>query len=537
MSSMNSSPCTTISSSSSGMENGTFNFSPMGASPETIEDYDSPNSEKQSLMALMGAHLNGFNALPILDEEQKQRAIQLQNLLFLANSHLFNKSYEDNMDTEMTGSEDSMGSYARLLADIDVEISRSEKLSPSENDNFPVSKHQQKCTICRIEDATVFHFGVDVCTGCRAFFRRSVAQQKTYRCLNSRLCGNNTLVPNRRVCKYCRFQRCIDAGMLKSKEQLQMQRMDTNGTVMVVNGDTSLCHLAMPLNPTVFVPSREYSTSVNPSNNIVEQFVLFRRRITYERLQSHYKEPQASRPRGMMHHIALGLKEFDLMSKVLDRMQPYDNFSAEDREILWAEYSVCWTVSENCWATIRNGGHYTKRCYHVDGSYVQLDDEGARRHWRALNYLIPEENRYATFEALLHMLLAIGISFNSNLFPEIAKASLSEEEISALLLLVFTRHEVIGTVSESAAKALSDLRQKSLSNLAQHINSSGRDVGERMGQIIFLISSFQDHVHLLKQTIKLIRAATCPSTQAFPIEYMNLLDSAEKRMRKLTIDP
>lgn len=71
-----------------------------------------------------------------------------------------------------------------------------------------------------------------------------------------------------------------------------MQRMDMNGNVMVVNGDTSLNQLAMPLNPTVFVPNREYSTSANPSNNIVEQFVLFRRRITYERLQSHYKEPQ-----------------------------------------------------------------------------------------------------------------------------------------------------------------------------------------------------------------------------------------------------
>ncbi|KAI1711077.1 zinc finger, c4 type (two domains) domain-containing protein [Ditylenchus destructor] len=529
---MNSSPCTTISSSSSGMENGTFNFSPMEASPETIEDYDSPNSEKQSLIALMGAHLNGFQQLPMLDDEQKQRAIQLQNLLFLANSQLFNKNYEDNLDNEMSGSEDSMGSYARLLADIDAEISRGQKLSPSENENFHVSKHQQKCTICRIEDATVFHFGVDVCTGCRAFFRRSVAQQKTYRCLNSRLCGNNT-------CMLLLCEAALQSYFSSTKsqeEQLQMQRMDMNGNVMVVNGDTSLNQLAMPLNPTVFVPNREYSTSANPSNNIVEQFVLFRRRITYERLQSHYKEPQASRPRGMMHHIALGLKEFDLMSKVLDRMQPYDSFSAGDREILWAEYSVCWTVSENCWATIRNGGHYTKRCYHVDGSYVQLDDEGARRHWRSLNYLLPEENRYATFEALLHILLAIGISFNSNLFPEIAKASLSEEEVSALLLLVFTRHEVIGTVSESAAKALSDLRQKSLSNLAQHINSSGRDVGERMGQIIFLISSFQDHVHLLKQTIKLIRAATSPSTQAFPTEYINLLDSAEKRMRKLSID-
>lgn len=48
-----------------------------------------------------------------------------------------------------------------------------------------------ECAICRIEAASVFYLKVGVCTGCRAFFRRSIKQKKQYRCLNGRLCCQN----------------------------------------------------------------------------------------------------------------------------------------------------------------------------------------------------------------------------------------------------------------------------------------------------------------------------------------------------------
>lgn len=47
------------------------------------------------------------------------------------------------------------------------------------------------CTICRLQMSTITYFNVPVCSGCRAFFRRSVKNGKKYHCLNSRLCGKN----------------------------------------------------------------------------------------------------------------------------------------------------------------------------------------------------------------------------------------------------------------------------------------------------------------------------------------------------------
>uniref|UniRef100_A0A915EKF3 Uncharacterized protein n=1 Tax=Ditylenchus dipsaci TaxID=166011 RepID=A0A915EKF3_9BILA len=89
-------------------------------------------------------------------------------------------------------------------------------------------------------------------------------------------------------------------------------------------------------------------------------------------------------------------------------------------------------------------------------------------------------------------------------------------------------------VSEAGAQVLINLREKTLRNLAQHISSSGRSVSERMGQIILLISNFQSHSNLMKQTIKLIRSVTQPNA-IFPRSYTDTLDSAYERIQKLSL--
>uniref|UniRef100_A0A915EMC2 Nuclear receptor domain-containing protein n=1 Tax=Ditylenchus dipsaci TaxID=166011 RepID=A0A915EMC2_9BILA len=216
---------------------------------------------------------------------------------------------------------------------------------------------------------------------------------------------------NRRVCKYCRFQRCVEAGMLKSKEQMELQRTDNGTATTVANTSYNSSSSSMGLvctssshnihvHPSTFVGAREYTVSANLVSNIVEQFVLCRRKMVYERLQSHYKDPLAARERGMTHHIDLGLREFDLLTKILNQMAPFNVFTHQDKVTLLAEYSVVWTASENVWSTIRNGGHFTKRCYHVDGSFVSLDEDGTRRHFRKLFDLIGGDNRIAIFEAI-----------------------------------------------------------------------------------------------------------------------------------------
>lgn len=72
------------------------------------------------------------------------------------------------------------------------------------------SKSEAKdCMVCS-RPATGFHYNVAACEGCKGFFRRVVALNKTYQCLGT---GNCPKVTERTGCKACRIARCKAAGM------------------------------------------------------------------------------------------------------------------------------------------------------------------------------------------------------------------------------------------------------------------------------------------------------------------------------------
>jgi hypothetical protein len=74
----------------------------------------------------------------------------------------------------------------------------------------------------------------------------------------------------------------------------------------------------------------------------------------------------------------------------------------------------------------------------------------------------------------------------------LAKAQLDETEMSALLLFLYTRPACMEIVHDEKSKQyLRWLRNQTLVSLAEHLRKGGRNVEERMGQIIFLTSDFQ----------------------------------------------
>lgn len=68
------------------------------------------------------------------------------------------------------------------------------------------------CDICS-DTASGVYFGVVACHGCRAFFRRTVANgdAERFRCQNTSKCVVNKNVRN--ACRRCRFDKCLQAGM------------------------------------------------------------------------------------------------------------------------------------------------------------------------------------------------------------------------------------------------------------------------------------------------------------------------------------
>ncbi|GMT22588.1 hypothetical protein PFISCL1PPCAC_13885, partial [Pristionchus fissidentatus] len=69
------------------------------------------------------------------------------------------------------------------------------------------------CIVCG-GGATGYHYEAPSCTSCKTFFRRTVLQQRVFTsCFKNGACSSTGKQKATRQCRYCRFEKCIDAGM------------------------------------------------------------------------------------------------------------------------------------------------------------------------------------------------------------------------------------------------------------------------------------------------------------------------------------
>ena len=67
-----------------------------------------------------------------------------------------------------------------------------------------------ECVVCR-DKSSGKHYGQLTCEGCKSFFKRSVRRNLSYACRVARDCPVD--LQHRNQCQFCRFKKCIKAGM------------------------------------------------------------------------------------------------------------------------------------------------------------------------------------------------------------------------------------------------------------------------------------------------------------------------------------
>ncbi|KAK0421378.1 hypothetical protein QR680_015207 [Steinernema hermaphroditum] len=77
-----------------------------------------------------------------------------------------------------------------------------------------------KCLICS-SHASGFHFDAQSCSACAAFFRRTVVLKKAYQCTNKEFPNQCNINYKSKLCRACRFRRCLESGMDRNSVQPQ----------------------------------------------------------------------------------------------------------------------------------------------------------------------------------------------------------------------------------------------------------------------------------------------------------------------------
>ncbi|PZC87402.1 hypothetical protein B5X24_HaOG216554 [Helicoverpa armigera] len=96
-------------------------------------------------------------------------------------------------------------------------------MSPENNKICKINTAQ--CPICK-DFVSGIHYGVQTCESCKSFFKRAISFDKssTFQCLQIHNKGKCRLSPFRRNCKFCRFHKCIKAGMLPNLVRIKKER-------------------------------------------------------------------------------------------------------------------------------------------------------------------------------------------------------------------------------------------------------------------------------------------------------------------------
>uniref|UniRef100_A0A0K0DM09 Nuclear receptor domain-containing protein n=1 Tax=Angiostrongylus cantonensis TaxID=6313 RepID=A0A0K0DM09_ANGCA len=125
-------------------------------------------------------------------------------------------------------------SERRNTSSPDARISTTSSGTESRSKSFPSEKHSwlshyvgnvngfvhsandvnspETCAICS-DRSSGLHYGIYTCEGCKGFFKRTVQNKRLYSCVGSGG-GCPMTKEHRNRCQFCRFQKCLQQGMV-----------------------------------------------------------------------------------------------------------------------------------------------------------------------------------------------------------------------------------------------------------------------------------------------------------------------------------
>uniref|UniRef100_A0A915DVG1 Nuclear receptor domain-containing protein n=1 Tax=Ditylenchus dipsaci TaxID=166011 RepID=A0A915DVG1_9BILA len=290
-----------------------------------------------------------------------------------------------------------------------------------------------------------------VCNACAAFFRRTVSSQKAYICKKKKSCVLQGTEP-RHMCKFCRFQKCIQSGMMIS-------------------------NVMAPLT----------SQSATSSNNYLSTVVLARRANFVNRIRA------TLQAYGGHDKIIL------MANKHKDAASAAKAVKAETRVV--KEFLVCCGIraehfSNLCMTTLMHDLFFSWILFlFIDESYLDVNEP------RMVIYYSTDPNIRHPGSVARHAVeyfkevVQLSAKFHEARLDDMEQAALS-------LILIITSAKKLIRDNNLFAEQLNLIFR----SLKKHYDQTYNDIAIRMGNVVLLLDEFQRvrhlfHEHLIMQKL------------------------------------
>ncbi|CAD5214277.1 unnamed protein product [Bursaphelenchus xylophilus] len=253
--------------------------------------------------------------------------------------------FEDFSTPPLKSDENQVDFYMNLSA---VKEESGEIEEEEDDEDAPSSSYMygegKVCTVCGYK-CPHKNYGVYCCNACAAFFRRTIKQSRSYVCVKGRKCRVD-FGGHKRTCRYCRFKRCVMAGM---SIDYVMTRAD------------------------------DFMIDSAPDNDIIKQISSWFTSTFVNRFRSFEKsfsngQGKVARGEGTLNNTLHSMfVEFDVMRTYLNTTGLRRYIKEKDEVVLTKRLFYKWLFVQCVFNTLRHGGHRQNRVYMVDDSSLPLE--------------------------------------------------------------------------------------------------------------------------------------------------------------------
>uniref|UniRef100_A0A7E4UVP5 Nuclear receptor domain-containing protein n=1 Tax=Panagrellus redivivus TaxID=6233 RepID=A0A7E4UVP5_PANRE len=363
-----------------------------------------------------------------------------------------------------------------------------------------------RCVICH-HVSHGYHFGVLSCRACAAFFRRTITENKVYKCRGSKKCPISK--EQRNMCRACRYLKCEQNGMNKNdiqfnRDSIGYKPSPKKATISAESFyqrnshgpnyiPTPSMHLSMPSNP--ISPPQNYNP---PPLNTLERLKMGCTEYFFGQkgVPSSNNENQNLSLTYITHDAICRLERehVPLICKMVSEyFTPFDKLDKPSKKYVLHQFFVKHQLTETVYQTYRHASNLPKDSWLLfDGFILDENDKGA---------IVPHSSIRHELLQFVEQVIKHATAVKKSI-ERLKVDDLERAAMSGIMLWqeVANAEPLWGEASNAQTVILSELH----SHVLQKVGFS--KTGSRIGALMSLINEVEAvaRVFLLRETMEKI---------------------------------